>query len=198
MWFNLSSKRKIYFIKKDFQTRFILRFVFMASAWSAATVVMYAYLAEKKLERLRFSNHIDISTTSELLMPITVGVSAISLLVFALFLTYTFHSLWKRLSPPLVIIKKDLARMADGELTSAINLPEHYEFQDLAAELDAMRRELQGKILRIKEQQLILSATATELSGSIVTGTPSSAHAASLRSAVERMKEYVNAFHYPQ
>jgi len=198
MWFNPLGKRKIYFIKKDFQTRFILRFVLIATAWSVATVVLYAYLADKKLERLRFSSHIDITTTNELLMPITVGASTISLLVFALFLAYTFHSLWKRLSPPLASIKKDLTRMADGELVGTINLHGHYEFQDLAADLDGMRRELREKIVRLKDQHLILSDAATELNGSIVSGTPSPAHAESLRSAVERMKEHVNAFHYPQ
>ncbi|OGR00380.1 MAG: hypothetical protein A2505_08650 [Deltaproteobacteria bacterium RIFOXYD12_FULL_55_16] len=198
MWFSPSSKRKIYFIKKDFQTRFILRFVFVATAWSAATVGLYAYLANKKLERLRFSNHIDITTTNELLLPLTVGVATISLLVFALFLAYTFHSLWKSLSPPLLIIKKDLAKMADGELASAINLPEPYEFQDLAAELDEMREALREKIVRLKNQQLILAAAAAELNGAIATGSPSSASAAALRLALAQMQVDVNAFHYPQ
>lgn len=198
MWISPSGKRRIYFIKKDFQTRFILRFVLAASAWSAATVVLYAYLANEKLQRLRFSNHIDITTTNELLMPLTVGVAVISLLMFAVFLAYTFHSLWKKLSPPLLIIKKDLARMADGELAEAVILPEHYEFQDLAAELDGMRKELGEKVLRLKEQQPALSAAAAELSGAALAGSPSPAQAASLRLAVEQMQKHIDAFHYPQ
>jgi hypothetical protein len=75
--------RKIYFIKKDFQTRFILRFVALATVWAAVTVMLFTYLAEKKLERLRFSSHFDITTTSELLLPITVGAHVVSLLMFA-------------------------------------------------------------------------------------------------------------------
>lgn len=194
--FGKSNKRKIYFIKKDFQSRFILRFVAVATAWAAVMVVLYAYLAERRLGRLRFSSHIDITTTSELLLPVTVGVSVVSLLVFAGILAYTFHSLWKRLSPPLASIKKDLARIAGGELTGEIILRENDEFQDLAVDLDGMRKELRGKILLIKEPLQALRASAAELSGSVARGNPSLTHTASLQSAVERMKEHVNAFHY--
>lgn len=194
--FGKSNKRKIYFIKKDFQSRFILRFVAVATAWAAVMVVLYAYLAEKRLGRLRFSSHIDITTTSELLLPVTVGASVVSLLVFAGILAYAFHSLWKRLSPPLASIKKDLARIAGGELTGEIILRENDEFQDLAIDLDGMRKELRGKILLIKEPLQALRASAAELNESVARGNPSSTHAASLQSAVERMKEHVNAFHY--
>ena len=194
--FGKSTKRRIYFIKKDFQSRFILRFVIIATAWAAAMVVLYAYLAEKKLERLRFSSHIDITTTSELLLPITAGASVVSLLVFAGILAYSFHSLWKRLSPPLSTIKNDLARIAGGELTGEIILREDDEFQDLATDLDGMRKGLLGKIYRIKEPLQALRASAAELSGAAARGNPSLAHTASLQSAVERMKEQVDAFHY--
>jgi methyl-accepting chemotaxis protein len=190
------DNRKIYFIKKDFQTRFILRFVAIATAWAAVTVMLFAYLAEKKLERLRFSSHINITTTSELLMPITLGAHVVSLLIFAGILAYTIHALWKRLSPPLYDIKKDIARIAGGELASEVTLRENDEFQDLAADLDMMRRELREKIIRINEQQRVLSNAVAELSGSIIKGNPSLADAASLRSAVARMKEDLQAFHY--
>ena len=146
---------------------------------------------------MRFFSHLDITKTSELLLPITLGASVISLLAFAGFLAYTFYSLWRRLSPPLASIKKDLGRIAGGELSGEIVLRENDEFQDLAADLDGMRRQLREKILLIKESQQALSASAAELCGSIDKGKPSTAHAASLQSAVERMKEQVNAFHYP-
>ncbi len=196
MLFHKSNKRKIYFIKKDFQSRFILRFVAISTAWAAATVILFAYLAEKRLERLRFFSHIDITTTSELLLPITIGASVTSLLVFAGILVYTFRALWKRLSPPLAAIKKGLARMAGGELTGEVVLGKDDEFRDLASELDGMRRELREKVVRLKEQQRTLSAAAAELRESILAGNPSPAYAASLQSAVEKMKDAVHAFHY--
>jgi methyl-accepting chemotaxis protein len=192
----LSTNRKIYFIKKDFQSRFILRFVAIASVWAAAAIMLFAYLAAKRLDSIRYSSHVDIQTTRELLLPITIGANVASLLIFAGILAYTINSLWKRLSPPLFTLKKDLVRIASGDLMSEVSLSEKEEFQDMAADLDGMRKDLREKIVRIKEQQEVLSAVAAELSKSILKGAPSLPHAVSLQSGVEQMKEYVRAFHY--
>ena len=190
----LAGKRKIYFIKKDFQTRFILRFVAIATVWAAATVMLFAYLAEKRLERFRFSSHIDITTTSELLMPITLATHVVTLLIFAVFLVYTIHRLWKSLSTPLYHIKKDIARLTDGDMSHKISLRESDKFNDLATDLDGMRRGLREKIIKMKEQQRVLADASAKLSGSVVKGNASLADADSLQSAVEGMKKDLKEF----
>ena len=191
-----ANNRKIYFIDKDFQSRFILRFVAVATMWAVATIMLFAYLAGKRLDAIRYSSYIDIKTTSELLLPVTVGVHVISLLVFAGILATTINSLWKRLSPPLYSIKKDIVRIAGGDLASEVSLSKGEEFQYLAIELDGMRTGVREKIVRLKEQQAVLSAAADELVRSTLGGKPSLPSAASLQSAVERMKKDVQAFHY--
>jgi methyl-accepting chemotaxis protein len=194
MFFGKHNKRKIYFIKKNFQSRFILRFVAVAAVWSAASMLLFFYLANKKLEEIRYSSYIDIRTTSELLMPITFSALAVSLLIFAGILGFAIHTLLHRLSGPLGQIRRDISRIAGGDLTSDIILREKDEFQDLAADLEGMRTELRERISRIKEQQAMLSAAAAELSRSVQEGNASSQQVASLESAVARMKEGVHAF----
>ncbi len=188
--------RKKYFIDKDFQSRFILRFVAVAAIWAAATIMLFSYLAGKRLDAIRYSSYIDIKTTSELLLPVTVGVHVISLLVFAAILATTINSLWKRLSPPLYSIKKDIMRIGGGDLASEVSLSKEEEFQLLAEELDGMRRGIREKIVRLKEQQAVLSAAADELVRSTLGEKPSLPSATSLRAAVERMKADLQAFHY--
>ncbi len=187
-------RRKIYFINKDFQSRFILRFVAVATVWSAASVLLFFYLANKKLEEIRYSSYIDMTTTSELLMPVTIGALAVSLLIFAGILGYAIHRLLHNLSGPLGQIRRDILRIAAGDLTSDIILREKDEFQDLAADLEGMRTELRERIVRIKEQQSMLSAAAADLNKSVQEGNASLQHVASLEAAVVRMKEGVRAF----
>lgn len=194
MLFGERNKRKIYLIKKGFQSRFILRFVAVSTIWSAASVLLFFYLANKKLEEIRYSSYIDMRTTSELLMPVTIGALAVSLLMFAGILGYAIHTLLHKLSGPLGQIRRDISRIAGGDLTSDIILREKDEFQDLAADLEGMRRELRERIARIKEQQAMLSATAAELRRSVQEGNASPKHVASLEAAVARMKEGVHAF----
>jgi methyl-accepting chemotaxis protein len=191
-----SGKRKIYFIKKDFQSRFILRFAAVATVWAGATVVLFSYLAGKRLDELRYSSRVDIKTMSDLLLPITIGAHVVSLLIFAGILAYTIRSLWKRLTPPLFSIKKDIARIAGGDLMSAVSLSKNEEFEDIAAELDGMRVELREKIVKIKAGQQALSAAAAEFARAVYEGTATPSHAASLQSAAARMHEDIRAFHY--
>lgn len=188
--------RRIYLIKKDFQTRFILRFVVTATAWAAATVILFVMLAERRLEEIRYSTHIAVRTTSELLLPSVLTAHFVTLMIFAATLAYAIHNLWKRLSAPLYSIKKDINRVVEGDLVSPVTLREEEEFQDLAADLDRMRTELRQKIGRVKERQERLSSTAADLQKSILKGSPSVSHASLLREAVERMKEEIHVFKY--
>jgi methyl-accepting chemotaxis protein len=183
--------RKIYFINKRLQTRFILSFVVIVICWAISTVGIYAYLVARKLDSIRYSSHVDIKTTGDLLLPITLGTHVISLLVFA---AIAMQSVWQKLSPPLFSIKKDLARIASGDLTGEVSLCQGEEFQDLAGKLEKMRQGLRVNIIRIKDQQQALSAVIAEIDHSNSVGNLSMTHAASLQSAVAGMKESVQMF----
>jgi len=189
-----ANKRTTFYIKKNFQSRFILRFVAVTTAWAVATVMLFAYLAERRLEKFRFSSHIDITTTGELLLPITLGAHVVTMLGFAIFLLYTIHALWKSLAPPLYHIKSDIAGLTDGEMTRTISLRKSDIFNDLAADLDEMRRGLLGKIIGIKEQQLPLSEAAARLDEAVAGGRASQADVDALLATVERLKQSTGEF----
>jgi methyl-accepting chemotaxis protein len=189
-----ASRRRIYFIKKDFQSRFILRFVAIATVWAAISSILFAYLAKERLAGIRYSSHVDITTMRELLLPATVGAHAVSLLVFAGILAYTIRALWKRLDPPLRKIKNDLSMIAECGLSEECMIGKVDEFQDLAADLDAMRTGLREKMVRIKERHRELSNDADALGKSIQEGKPSATQTAMLQSAVEKMKRDIDSF----
>ncbi len=191
----LFNNRKIYFIQKDFQSRFILRFVAIATSWAVVTVLLFAYLAKKRLDTLRYSSYVDIRTTSDLLLPITITAHVISLVIFAAILAYMIYSLWKRLSSPLQKIKAAISRIAAGDLTGKVTVEHDEEFQNLAEDLDRMRSSLSERIVRIKDHHRGLAAAAGELSRLMHEGSDIATPAASLRDAVDRMKNDVNAFY---
>ncbi len=102
----MHKNRKIYFINKDFQSRFILRFVAVATIWASAAIMLFVYLAGKRLDAIRYSSHLDITTIRELLLPVTVGVHAISFLVFAGILAYTVQFALEKAFPAAVCHQK--------------------------------------------------------------------------------------------
>lgn len=186
--------RKNYFIKKDFQTRFILRFVFAATVWAVATVFLFIVMAEKRLEEIRYSSHIMVRTVSEALLPTAILAQVLTLMVFAAMLAYAIRSLWSGFAGSLYSLKKDIGRIAGGDLLSPVTLREEDTFQDLAGDLDKMRNELRLRWARIKEQHDALAAVSADLSKSIAKGSPSASHASLLRETVARMKEEINVF----
>ncbi|MEI6205482.1 MAG: methyl-accepting chemotaxis protein [Desulfuromonadales bacterium] len=188
--------RKKYFINKNMQARFILSFIIIVVCWAVATVGVYTYLVARKLDSVRYSSHIDIKTTGDLLLPITIGTHLISLLLFAAILAYVMRSIWQKLSPPLYSIKKDIARIASGDLSSEISLCKGEEFHDLASELEQMRRKLRENILLIKDRQQALTAATVEIDNSICVGKLSMNHVAALQSEVAAMNKSIHVFHY--
>lgn len=188
------NNRRKFFINKDFQSRFILRFVIASTFWAAATVWIFVVLAGRKLEDVQYSTHINIRSTAELLLPSVINSHVLTLVIFAGLLGYAIHELWQKLAVPLTIIKKDIARIADGDLSSTIKLRTDDEFQELAASLDAMRQELRRKAASMKDRHRDVSAAAEQLNRSIWKGNPSRDHAAALNASVRRLKEGLNDF----
>lgn len=192
----LFGGRRKYLINKDLQARFIMRFVAVATVWATVTVALFAFLAGKKLDDLRYSSHIDLQTTSDLLLPITIKVQIISLLIFAALLAYTIRALWRKFSPPLAALKRGIQIIADGDLSNKITLRKDDEFHGLAAELDEMRGSLQERFIRIKEQRQAIAAAAAELDMAIIGGKPTLSQVGALKAAVEGMRANVKAFNY--
>jgi nitrate/nitrite-specific signal transduction histidine kinase len=153
-------------------------------------------MAEKRLEEFLYSPHINIKTTSELLMPSAVHAHIISLLFFTALLAYVIRSLWKKLAGPIYSLKKDITRIASGDLVSGVALRGDEEFQDLASDLDRMRGELRDKFVRLKGREEDLSLAVSTLDRAVLKGAPSVAHLPVVREATAKMREELRGFTY--
>lgn len=186
--------RRVYFIKKDFQARFIVRFVLSTTIWAVATVSLFTFIAERRLDDVLYSPHINIQSSIELLMPSVFLAHVISVLLFTAILVYAISALWRRLSRPLYSLKKDVARIAAGDLVGGVSLGEEEEFQDLAIDLDEMRTGLRQKFIRLKDGKDALTEAALELERAVWKGGPSVNHAAAMKKAVDRLKGELDGF----
>ncbi|HTF99844.1 MAG TPA: HAMP domain-containing protein [Nitrospirota bacterium] len=187
------DNRRTYFIKKDFQLRFILRFVLVTTVWAGATVLLFELLALKRMEQAHLSPAVN-AASADLLLPVTFAAHLFSLAVFASILAYTVRSLWRRLAEPLAKIKSELARIAAGELARPVTLRKSDEFQDLASDVDSMRRALRDKVVLLKQGGLALAVASSQLNRALDENKAAPAHAEALRALVEKMKKDVRAF----
>ena len=188
------NRRRNYFINKDFQIRFIQRFLVTTTVWAVAAASLFAYFAKLRLQGALYSSHLTIKSTAELLGPSTLLAHAIALVLFAALLAYAIYALWKKLSVPLYMLKKDLVRIASGDLVNDVTLREEDEFQKLAAEIDEMRKELRRKLIRIKEKHADVSTAVSGLDRVLLQGQPVSNQAESIKAAAARLLEELHAF----
>jgi methyl-accepting chemotaxis protein len=188
------NRRRNYFINKDFQGRFILRFVLTTTLWAVAAITFFAYFGKKRLQEALYTTHLKASSPGELLLSSAATAYALALVLFVVLLAYAVYSLRKKLSAPLYMLGKDMARIADGDLVTEVSLRDEDEFQELASDVDTMRKELDQKLIRIKEAHTALSSAVSELQRAALKGDPSANHIDPLKNAVTRMKEALNAF----
>lgn len=188
------NRRRQYFIMKDYQTRFILRFAVITMIWSAAAAFLFAWLAGKRLEETMFSSHVNVTSASQVLLPSALHAEGLALVFYSLLLTYAIHDLGKRLSAPLFMLKRDIARIGEGDLVTIVALRPEDEFQELASEVERMRRELGGKFIRIKQLHEELAVAVSELDRSFLQGRPLTVKIEELRSSAARLQEELHAF----
>ena len=188
------NRRKNFFIDKDFQSRFIVRFVFTTTLWAVAAISLFAYFAGKRLQEALYTTHLKVSSPGELLLSSSAAAQAIALVLFIVLLAYAIYALRKKLSVPLYMLKKDIARIADGDLASVVSLREEDEFQELASDMDAMRKNLGRKLGGIKEGNAALSSAIYDLQRAAAKGEVSAKQVGPLKEVAARMKEELNAF----
>ena len=188
------NRRRNYFINRDFQIRFIQRFLVTTTVWAIAAASLFAYFAEQRLQGALYSSHLSVKSTGELLAPSTLLAHAIALALFAALLGYAIYALWKKLSVPLYMLKKDLVRIASGDLVNDVTLREEDEFQKLAGDVDEMRKELRRKFIRIKEMHTGVAGAVNGLDRAVLKGQPVANQAGAVAAAAARLQEELHAF----
>jgi len=188
------NRRRQYLVKKDYQSRFILRFAVITTIWSVAAILLFALFAGRRLEEAMYSSHVNIASASELLLPSALYAEGLALLLYVFLLAYAVRGIGKNISIPLFMLKKDIARIGAGDLLNSVGLRPDDEFQDLAADVEKMRKELGRRFSEIKEEHEALASAVSELDRACLQDRPLQGPAEAVKTAVARMKETLHAF----
>ncbi len=131
-------KRRRYFINKNFQGKFILVYLFFATLGGMAALIMFNILSYRKLERIIYSVHLPANKLNEIIFSDLVYANMAAFLLTVLIFLIVMNRISIRLAGPLYRIKKDLERIAAGDLSFNIALRYRDEFKDFAEEMNKM------------------------------------------------------------
>ncbi len=145
-------RRRRYFIRKDAQTRFILRFVGVSLAGGLAAVTLFVYLGGRKMDTVLYSMILPGKSAAELLLPELLAINGAIILFIAAALLLTANRLLATLNGPLRKIAADLRRATEGDLTIRTMLRREDEFQDTAAEINAAIQTVHQALTTCRDQ----------------------------------------------
>lgn len=142
--------RKIYFIKKRFQTLFILGFTVMTVIESFGIGLLLYYLLYNRLTNAIYKSHIKIKTTGELIKPILINVNTGVALTVILIVIIFAMIIIRRTENSLNIFKEATQRVGKGDLTYKID----YQSPTLTGELvhffNNMVEKIRGRVDTLK------------------------------------------------
>lgn len=165
-------------VKREFQ-RWLLMQVLFAVALSAvvAASVLYFY-ARQEVVGSFFDAHVKLRRVSDLLLPVVLAGSCVSLLGGALLAVF----LPQKIAGPLFRIEEDLKKMGQGDLTVTVKLRTGDTLQDFAATVNTALAETRSRVQEAKQASATLEKAVE------------SGEASSVRSALQMQKDSLDRF----
>ncbi len=183
-------KRRILFIEKAFQFRFIAKVTAVVVAGTALTGGLLYFLADEEFGRAFYSAHYQARSSWELLLPAVLVSSFVAMCfvaIVAVVLTlYDSH----RIGGPLYRFKANLRAIGEGDLTLVTRLRERDELQPLTEAMNEMTRNLRTQVGKIRSAQEDLHAALTKARG----GVQGEGNLRQLEEAEARLRAALEAF----
>ncbi len=165
----MRNRRRIFFIKKRFQSRFIILFCLITLIGSVSLGITLYYLINKKLTAMLYLSHIRIRSVGEIIGPLIFNVNILISSIIIVIAFIVVYVVSRRVEMHLKPFKTFSERVAYGDLSAEVPYL-HYDLTDeLTTHFNSMVGALGGRMELIK------------------------AHLASIKSLVKRLNDMNNA-----
>lgn len=176
-----NNRRKIYYIKKEFQRAFIVKFcllVILGAVVSGAVI----YLVSQGSATTVFENsRIKIKSTADFILPaVLLSTAAVTVLVGLASVIVTLYASHK-IAGPIYRIEKDLEKVVAGDLRVRFNLRRNDQLQALATMIEALIANIGGDIKELRQVKIEL--------GMIFEGMRKNGSDASLQEVEKKLQE---------
>ncbi len=144
-------KRRIYFIEKQFQARFILKFCAIVVAGGVLTAGILYFFAMRSTTVSIVDSRIVVRTTADFLLPVllqTVIVVTVLLSIAVMAMTLLVSH---KIAGPMYRFKKIAEVLAGGDFSSEFKIRNLDQLQPLADEFNVMIRQTKQRLNALKD-----------------------------------------------
>lgn len=157
-------KRRIYFIEKKFQTKFILKFCGLVAAGALLTIGILYFLSSKSTTVTIVDSRVMVRATSDFLLPILIQTVLIVMLLVGLATVFVTLFVSHKISGPLYHFKKTMEDLEKGDFSSDFRIRCLDQLQSLAETFNAMIGKTRNQVNLIKTNFLSLKEKLNSLS----------------------------------
>jgi len=152
-----NNQRKNYFIDKNFQAKFILKFCIIVIITSLAIGGLLLFFSSNSTTVAIENTRITVKTTADFILPMIVQTivivtvfSAFSVILLTLFASH-------KISGPLYRMKKEIDKLSEGNLAANFSIRTDDQLKSLSLSLTAMSSYLKDKLSLLKKEVSELS-----------------------------------------
>lgn len=163
-------KRRTYFIKKNFQFKFIFKFCLVILAGvTVSTGILFVFSSGTLTSSFQDSRLV-IKNTSLAILPVVIYTNLITLGLITIASIAVTLLVSHKLAGPMFRFEKDLEEIGGGNLTKHVGLRKHDQMTDFAESMNKMTNSLHAKVLDVRAglDQVIKSASRKNVPEEII------------------------------
>jgi len=144
-------KRRNYFVNKDFQLNFIMKFCLLILLSALISTGLIMIFSQGTLTSSFEQSRLEIQSTSSAILPTIIYTNLITIVLISLASITVTLFISHKIAGPLFRFTLEIDRIAEGDLTVNIRLREKDQVTNLADSLNNMTNSLRNKIININE-----------------------------------------------
>ena len=144
-------KRRIYFIEKSFQARFILKFCLIVITSGLLTVGVIYLLALQSTTVAFVNSRVVAKSTADFILPMLIQTVVIVLVFAALATVAVTLFASHKMAGPLYRFKETMDALGEGNFVGDFKIRELDQLQDFAKAFDEMIKKIRTQIISIKQ-----------------------------------------------
>jgi methyl-accepting chemotaxis protein len=146
-----NKRRKIYYIKKEFQLTFIIKFCLLVILGAIVSGVVIYLVSQGSATTVFENSRIRIKSTADFILPaVLLSTAVVTVLVGLASVIVTLYASHK-IAGPIYRIEKDLEKVMLGDLRVKFNLRKKDQLQALATMIEALVANLGNDIKDLRQ-----------------------------------------------
>lgn len=158
------NKRKVHFIDKNFQTKFILKFCILVALGGLLTIgILYFWAGEASTVSI-VNSRVQVRSTADFILPILIQTVIIVLIIVSLSAIIVTLFVSHKISGPLYRLKGTMENLESGDFAEDFNIRRNDQLQNIAVTFDNMIKKIREALKGLKENVSLIKDKLAHIS----------------------------------